>query len=152
MITEDEKELILQLLSEGQSFAMACASINKTRLDLIRLLKDDRDFAAAVDEAKSVGYDELADGLLSIHTDESLDAQRLGLYSANLKWVLARRKPAEYGDKIEVKQNVSLDLGQALAEAKLRREREVIELQDSGQDNATEALDALLTRGSSNDA
>ena len=69
--------------------------------------------------AAAIGFDNLADNLLSIH-EEVADVQRARLYSDNLKWLLSKKAPAKYGDRLDVNINQQVSIEQALTEARNR--------------------------------
>lgn len=76
-------------------------------------------FTANFDRARNEGLEHLADQLIKI--DElHQDVQRARLKSDNYKWLLSKRKPAIYGDKIDINVNQTIDIGTALQEARQR--------------------------------
>jgi terminase small subunit-like protein len=65
------------------------------------------------------GLEQLADSLLTV-ADEYDDVQRGRLKSENIRWILSKRKPLTYGDRLEVNLTQTVDIGAALLEAKSR--------------------------------
>lgn len=61
----------------------------------------------------------MADGLMTV-ADEVQDVQRARLKSDNAKWLLAKRKPSVYGDKVDIHVTQTIDITGALSEAKKR--------------------------------
>lgn len=70
-------------------------------------------------QARAIGYDELADSLLEI-PDTYSDVQRASLKSSNIKFILSKRKPEIYGDRVDINVKGSIDLVGAIKEAKNR--------------------------------
>lgn len=82
-------------------------------------------FQEAYTRAELVGFDVLAEQLLSITDDAAADVQRQRLKSDNIKWFLGKRAPKTYGDRIDVNVTQTIDLGQALQDARQRALRPV---------------------------
>lgn len=54
----------------------------------------------------------MADILLEMETNPvygSSDPQKMKIISENIKWLLSRRRPSQYGDKVTVEHNVTAD-------------------------------------------
>ena len=84
-------------------------------------------FNRAVIFARSQGYDEIADSLLEI-PDTYNDVQRANLKSANIKFLLGKRKPEVYGERVDINLKGSIDLVGAIREAQDRVLRPVRDL------------------------
>ncbi len=69
--------------------------------------------------ARQEGLEELADSLQDI-ADEIPDVLKARLKSENLRWILSKRKPLVYGDRLDVNVNQTIDIRSALSEAKQR--------------------------------
>ena len=61
----------------------------------------------------------MADKLLTIH-EECDDAKQASTLSSNIKWLLSRRSPKRYGDKIQVDIAQTVDIRGAMSDAKER--------------------------------
>jgi hypothetical protein len=77
------------------------------------------DFLNTFEQARQEGLEHLADGLITAHEDE-VDVQRARLKSDNAKWLLSKRKPSVYGDKVDIHVSQTIDISAALAEARSR--------------------------------
>lgn len=77
------------------------------------------DFQVAFEHARQEGLEHLADGLMTAHQDE-VDVQRARLKSDNAKWLLSKRKPSVYGDKVDIHVSQTIDITAALTEARSR--------------------------------
>lgn len=72
----------------------------------------DEDLKMMLEEAQTVGNDALADALLNPFNNAeygNTDANKAKLVSDNIKWLLAKRDNKRFGDRIEVKHEVTLD-------------------------------------------
>lgn len=76
-------------------------------------------FAASLARARNESLEELADSLLTI-VDEEPDPLRARLKSENIRWILSKRKPQTYGDKLDINLSGTIDIAGALAEARNR--------------------------------
>lgn len=76
-------------------------------------------FNSSFEQARQEGLEHLADGLIDAHKTEP-DVQRARLKSDNAKWLLSKRKPTIYGDKVDIHVSQTIDIGSALSEARKR--------------------------------
>lgn len=118
-LTEEQKTLAIELAEQGHTIKYIREELCLTQSAFSSYLKRHPDYNAMFTRARQDGLEELADSLQTI-ADEVEDVQRARLKSENLRWILSKRKPQVYGDKIEVSGNVTIDIGQALAEARAR--------------------------------
>jgi hypothetical protein len=86
-------------------------------------------FASRLSRARNESLEDLADSLLTILDDEP-DTLRARLKSENIKWILSKRKPSTYGDKLEVSVNQTIDISQALSDARNRAQLPIIKQKD----------------------
>jgi hypothetical protein len=77
------------------------------------------DFNNTFEQARQEGLEHLADGLITAH-EEHHDVQRARLKSDNAKWLLSKRKPSIYGDKVDIHVSQTIDISAALMEARSR--------------------------------
>lgn len=132
----DTKELILKRLSEGKTLKSICEEIQLDPQTLFRIKRQDASFSSLFSEAQSDGYDILAESLLNI-PDEYEDVNKARLKSDNVKWMLARRAHAKYGDRIDLNVTQTVDIKSALLEARERTKFVVSEVS-----SASEVLEA----------
>lgn len=77
-------------------------------------------------DAEQQGYDRLADELINIDMAGALmgvtDTKVLKILSDNRKWVLSKRRPQQYGDKVVHEHNITADrtIIEALSQGKQR--------------------------------
>ncbi len=118
-LTEEQKQLALDLAAQGKSIKAIYSQLNISHSALWKYrqhdLKFEQDFACARQE----GLEHNADELLDL-VDEIPDVQKARLKSDNIKWILSKRKPATYGDRLDLNVNQTIDIGSALAEARNR--------------------------------
>lgn len=121
VLTIEQKEKVLVLASEGAGLALLRGCVGLSASEFRRELRADPDFAAELAEARAHGYDELADTLLdiSVNPDCTLtEAKLLHLKHSNIKWLLSKRKPHDYGERMEVVNTGGPDLIRALLNRK----------------------------------
>lgn len=109
-----------ELIATGMTQGDVCKAlnINNYRLSQWKQLPA---FDDAWGRARASTFDAMADDLTQV-TDSTKfpDVNRARLWADNVKWVLARRDRRNYGDKVEIDINQTVDIGAALAEAKAR--------------------------------
>lgn len=118
-LTKDEENNLISLALAGESIQNIRAVLKLERMDLYRYFEANPDFREEFTRARQEGLDELADSLLNMH-EEIQDVQRARLASDNHKWVLSKRKPQTYGDRIDLNVNQTVDIKGALEVAKAR--------------------------------
>lgn len=77
-------------------------------------------FAADFARARSQGLELLADDLVTAADDPATDIQRAKLRSENVRWLLSKRIPHQYGDRLAVDMTGQIDLAAALRDANQR--------------------------------
>lgn len=118
-LSEDQKNRILEMLSEGKTCLQVREEIGLTANEFRKLRKQDPKLDAEIQDALEHGYDEMADQLLMV-SDEYSDPARARLKSDNVKWVLSKRRSQIYGDKVSVDMKQTVDISAAISEARAR--------------------------------
>lgn len=99
-------------IMEGQTPTKACDMANLPYRKFIQLVKEDNELALRYDEANQIGADTMADGLVSIFDPSSplyeSDDKKAKIKSDNAKWLLSRRFNKKYGERVEIKQEVTI--------------------------------------------
>jgi hypothetical protein len=118
--TDEQLQKAIELASKGEPFKVI---IDEAMLDSEYSFWVYRqqylDFSNAFEQARQEGLEHLADGLIDAHKTEQ-DVQRARLKSDNAKWLLSKRKPTVYGDKVDIHVSQTIDIGHALTEARKR--------------------------------
>ena len=117
-----DEELALKMASEGDTISSICEALGVAWGTLSNYIRkpSNSTFHQKWLEARSDGLELRADGLLTAADDESVDVNRLRIRSDNVKWLLSRRLPGQYGDRMAIDANVSIDIAGALAAARGR--------------------------------
>lgn len=118
-LTEEQKKLAIDMAAEGKSITQIVDSLCVSNHQFLMLRQNDPVFSESFERARHEGLEHIADNLLVV-ADEYADVQRARLKSDNAKWLLSKRKPKIYGDKIDVNINQTIDISGALSEAKQR--------------------------------
>lgn len=118
--TQEQLDKAVELASKGEPFKVIideCILGSEYQFWLYR--QHYPDFQNIFEQARQEGLEHLADGLMTAH-DDHVDVQRARLRSDNAKWLLSKRKPQIYGDKIDVHVSQTIDITTALQEARKR--------------------------------
>lgn len=107
------------LFAQGKSIKEVAADLGIDLMTLAHWREQYPSFDSECTRAMNIGFDVLADQLIEI-PEQIEDVNRARLKSDNIKWLLARRGHAKYGDRLEVNVNQIVDIRSALDEAKRR--------------------------------
>lgn len=119
MLSDEKKKLAIELAQQGKSIRKIREDIEIEINAFYAALREDLVFAEGFSCARHEGLEELADELIEI-PDEYADPQRGRLKSDNIKFLLSKRKPQVYGDRLDLNVSNNVDISGALAEAKAR--------------------------------
>lgn len=112
-------------ISQGKTRTSACDEANIDIGTFDRYVKADVELQTMLAEAEQRGHDAMADALLQPfnhrlygHTDPKMAK----VMSDNIKWLLGKRASKQYGEKLEIKHEITLDRAvvDALSRAKNR--------------------------------
>lgn len=118
--TQEQLDLAVELAAKGEPFKRIideCLLQSEYHFWLYR--QHYPDFQNIFEQARQEGLEHLADGLMTAH-DDHVDVQRARLRSDNAKWLLSKRKPSVYGDKVDIHVSQTIDISTALSEARKR--------------------------------
>lgn len=122
----------ISYLQQGHTRTDACRSAAKdfgrppiTWATIRRFCQQSPELAEMLEEAETESYDVLADTLVQIDTDGkygSADPAMANVISKNIQFLLSRRRPKDYGDRLDVNVSVTADkvIVDALKAAQLR--------------------------------
>lgn len=144
MLSEAQKKRAIDLARLGLTLKKIREDIGVDHNTWYAAIDADVCFKDSVAQARSEGLEERADDLMDI-TEIEPDIMKARLISDNTKWLLARLKPATYGDKMTLDVNQTVDIGGALREARARA------LPVSDQTDATQTDVVELPRLSARD-
>ncbi len=100
----DVREAILEGLADGKSLRAICREDGMPNVStVIRWLADEREaeFRAQYAHARAMGDDAMAEDIQDIADDRTLDHNDRKVRIDARKWLLGKRQPKKYGDKIE---------------------------------------------------
>lgn len=103
---------------EGTSFKLICRELGLSVFDFRLILRANPQYNKAFQQARIEGYSVLADSLLDVPIEQP-DPYRARLLSDNIKWLIGKRMPEVYGEKVRVELEV-VDLQGALDAARSR--------------------------------
>lgn len=127
-IPYDVMPLIMQaldLMSIGYTETAACDRLRLNISTFKHHIKKNEDLQEMYDEAFQRGTDAMADALLRPDNHALYghgDAKMAKVQSDNIKWFLSKRRPKDFGDRIEVNHHITADkaITQALTAARNR--------------------------------
>lgn len=124
----------ITLISEGKTESSACREHGISVRVFRNTVEKNETLKELYDEAQVLGYDRLAETLLEIDRDPHYgqsDPKMARVISDNIKWLLEKRKPKEYGARVAHDITISADHAviDALARGRARAHGEVIEAQ-----------------------
>ncbi len=102
----------LNLIGQGHTLTSACDQSNITTQIFDRYVKREPELQAMYEEAVQRGNDAMADALINIDNHKihgQSDPKMAKVISDNIKWVLGKRDSKRFGDKIEVKHEITMD-------------------------------------------
>jgi len=118
--TEEQLQKAIELASKGEPYKVIIdEALLESEYEFWLYRQHYPDFNISFEQARQEGLEHLADGLMTAH-NEFTDVQRARLKSDNAKWLLSKRKPTIYGDKVDIHVSQTIDIGAALAEARSR--------------------------------
>lgn len=125
-LSEEQIELAIELASRGEPLKIIIRELCISEIQFWRFRQENLNFEASFASARQEGLEHIADALLTLADDEA-DVARARLKADNFKWLLSKRKPGTYGDRLDVNLNQTVDIKGALQEAKARTERLVVD-------------------------
>jgi hypothetical protein len=103
---------VLTAISQGYTRTVACDTYNIPVHVFEKHVDSTPELQDMVIEAERRGYDALADLLVNIDNDKRFgrsDPKMAAVISKNIQWLLSRRDQKRFGDKLEVKHEITLD-------------------------------------------
>lgn len=99
-------------LADGRTKTRACDLANITVSIFDQYVNRDPELARLANEAMQRGYDAMSEALLE--PDNHMiyghgDAKMAKVQSDNIKWFLSKKRPKEYGDRVQVDVNITAD-------------------------------------------
>ena len=121
----------IELIRQGETRTQACLKSNIPVSTLQTCAEKNRDVAAMIQEAEQLGHDAMADALVNIDNDikhGTTDPKLAKIKSDNIKWFLSKKNPKNFGDRVVVEHNVTMDVAiTARLDAARSRSGELIE-------------------------
>lgn len=112
MLPEVRNTLILNVMAHmqqtGDTLTRACAEMGIGYTSYLTAVRADPHLQTIHDEAVDIAQDVQADKLVNIDKVVS-DPKMAGVISKNIQWLLSRRQPQKYGDRITVQHETSRD-------------------------------------------
>ena len=101
-LSDEQRQTVLQALEQGGSLRTAAQLAGLGSASTIkRLVASDNHFAAQYTRAREQGLDELADQVIEIADDQTLDANARRVMMDARRWYLSKLAPKRYGERTE---------------------------------------------------
>ncbi len=123
-LTEEQKEKALEMAEAGHSTKEIQDELLISSSWFNRYRRKDPIFREKYEQARLDSCEGMEDEIKTAH-DDYVDPQRAKLKADNYKWLLSKKKPQVYGDRVDINMTQSIDISGALKEA---RERAVIDV------------------------
>lgn len=117
--TDEQLTVAVEMAAKGESLKNIIQAIITDEVKFWAYRLHHPEFFNKFEQARQEGLEHLADGLITAHADD-IDVQRARLKSDNHKWLLSKRKPSVYGDKVDIHVSQTIDISGALDEARTR--------------------------------
>lgn len=102
----------IDLIGQGRTLTDACDLCNISVPTFKHYIKNDPALQDMFTDAEQRSYDAMADALINIDNHRihgRSDPKMAKVISENIKWLLAKRQPKNYGNSIRVEHNVTAD-------------------------------------------
>lgn len=123
----------LELLSQGHTLTAACDQSNLPVSTFYNYVRKDELLNGLYVEASQRGNDAMADALINIDNHKvhgQSDPKMAKVISDNIKWVLSKRDPKNFGDRVQVDHSVTVDVAITTALDAARRRVPVADQSD----------------------
>lgn len=115
----EQLDTAIEMAARGESLKNIINAMLTNEVHFWKYRQDNPAFDKIFNSARQEGLEHLADALITM-ADEYQDVQRARLKSDNHKWLLSKRKPTVYGDKVDIHVSQTIDLSAAISDAKSR--------------------------------
>ena len=120
-LTHEQRAIVLRAIESGASMRTAADQAQlSSHAAIRRLVANDPHFAAQYTRARELGLDALADQVIEIADDQTLDANARRVMMDARRWYLSKLAPKRYGERTEHLLTVTHDVA-ALPTAELER-------------------------------
>lgn len=102
----------INVLGQGNTLTEACDQANIEVPTFKRYLANDPTLQEMYEDAEQRSYDAMADALVNIDNHKihgQSDSRMAKVISDNIKWVLEKRDNKRFGQRVEVKHEVTMD-------------------------------------------
>lgn len=109
--TSEQRSIVLSALENGASLRTAAEQARLgSEAAIRRLVANDPHFATQYTRARDLGLDALADQVIAIADDQTLDPNSRRVMMDARRWYLSKLAPKRYGERMEHTHTVSLEV------------------------------------------
>tara|TARA_R100000687_G_scaffold78310_1_gene71590 strand:+ start:916 stop:1392 length:477 start_codon:yes stop_codon:yes gene_type:complete len=102
----------INVLGQGNTLTEACDQSNIEVATFNRYIRNDETLSDLFEDAQQRSHDAMADALINIDNHKihgQSDSRMAKVISDNIKWVLEKRDSKRFGQRVEVKHEVTMD-------------------------------------------
>lgn len=146
--TEELEEAILDIVSQGGTLKDIEKKTGIKTSPLFLHRRKSKTFEQKYSIAQEQGFEHDADSLKTAH-DDIPDPMKARLFSENNRWLLARRAAHRYGDRLDITVGQTVDMTQALTDARRRAGHSVEYFDQDTIEVSAQKIEGLIERASS---
>jgi len=143
--TDELEQKTIELVSQGLSLKKIAEATGVSTSAMFYHRRQSKTFEKAYNLAQEQGFEHDADKLKTAHEDIP-DPLKARLFSENNRWLLSRRAASKYGDRLDITVGQTVDMSQALIDARKRAGHSVqyfdAEVINRASDKAKQIVDA----------
>jgi hypothetical protein len=134
-MNEQQRATVIQAIEDGASLRKAAEAANLgSEAAIRRLVLKDSTFATQYTRARDLGLDKLADEVIEIADDQTLDPNSRRVMMDARRWYLSKLAPKRYGERVEHSLSITHDYRTVPTEQleMLVAQQQVLQLESDG--------------------
>lgn len=143
-MTETAFNEIIKDMVDGMPLTTALSIRSIQYVEFFRFINSFPKYLSEYESAQQAKAEIMADQVISIADDDSLDTQRARNKIDARRWYAAKMKPAKFGDRVDLNLNLHVDIGAALIDAQ-QRVRHILDGAQQTQQQVIETTAKQLT-------
>lgn len=143
-MTESIFHDIIKDMVEGLPLKTALSMRLIPHIEFFRFVNSTPKYLSEYESAQQAKAELVAEQVIDIADDESIDAQRARNKIDARRWYAAKMKPAKFGERVDLNLNLHVDIGAALLDAQ-QRVRHILDGAQQAQQQVIETTAKQLT-------
>ena len=103
---------VIEQIGQGRTLTFACDEAGVSVPAFRKYVEANEQLRGLFQDAEQRSYDAMADALVNIDNHKihgQSDAKMAKVISDNIKWLLSKRRQKEYGERLEIKHELTMD-------------------------------------------